>query len=324
MNEELTLTHIKESKSGVWFTVWSILFIFCLVIFTLARLPKEKINSAFLSLANEQLKSADLNLSASEGSLSFSPGLIYSLQGVRLEKIYGEESFRLSEVEFDPHWIFSALGRPGIDLFWEEGTGLMESSIEMRSAEVKVKVGIEGISLGSTGLFQFLTGLSGNGDLTLHGDWTIPRNGVGTISGQFESSLKSLNVDLKNRKSSPNGSLDPLALIASKFPSIRLGEIQAKVKIENGTIELEDVRFLKGSVRDSLLEGTVKGKITPGRVAEDISFQLSLDLKASESLNSILESDPLLKSLVSPYEKNGRFKLKTVRDPRQMPRFEAL
>jgi len=327
--KENTLPSIvqEEPVSKTWGLFWVILFITCLSIFTLARLPREKINAAVTSLVNEQLKQVNLSFSSDEGALSFSPGVIYTLQGISISKIFGSESMRFSSLEIDPHWLFTALGKPGFDLIWEEGTGIGTLNLKLRKSEIIALIDAEGISLGSTGILTFVTGLSGNGELTVKTTLNIARNQTLMLSGPLALTLRNFTLDLKSKQNSSSAGqsgLDPLALISSKFSTLRFGEIALQANLDGQNIEISELKFSKASQKDSLLDGTIKGTITMGRDPEDTSFQLQVDLKASDQLATVLGTDPLLKSLVAPYEKAGRLRFKASRDPRQMPRFDAL
>lgn len=272
-------------KSAVKAASWIFLGLFCLAIFTLMKLPEERIRNYVQGTLSAQLSSQGITLSAAQSSLSIGFGISYTMKDVTLSFLPPQEPIKIEQISISPS-LFSALtGKMGASVRLDNKGGTLKGFFSQPmngSGTLSFSYDASNLDLGSIGALPLLTSLKGS----------AIANGTGEISGEtnLPSSFQG-NANLNLSKIV----IDQQSVMGFSIPRLTIAEAKANVQVNGGKAVIKTFQIGKpGSTTDDL-HGTMTGDITLGR-----NWQYStLNLKTNFGLSqTVLKSFVLLDAIL--------------------------
>gem|GEM_PF-6451466 len=104
MASDITVEATEESRGGniLRFLGFGVLFLVCLTVFTLVKIPQPKIHAWILGTLNQQMNPMGIQATAEEGHIEIGFGLRYEMTGSRSHRISSVPCFKgNSERTFD-------------------------------------------------------------------------------------------------------------------------------------------------------------------------------------------------------------------------------
>lgn len=297
VDAENTSLTIEEAPAPLWrrvlkFVVFAAFFLACLGVFTLAKLPEDRVREIALNAANGALASRGITVSAERGSLALGWGLSYTLENVALTSAGPAPTVRLDRVRLSPSLLSILLKRYGGSFDIRQGSATLAGSASFApsagSTPFSIDFDAQKADLGKLGVLPLLAGIQGSLPVTGHGSFAGDLNALSGLTGDAKLELTNLVIDAQNLQ----GFAIPKLLISS-------GTID--LKAEKGKLSVRGFRLGKaGNPADDLV-GTVTGDISLGK-----TYAMStLDLKATFSLSDNVKKIPGM-SLIEGFLTNFR------------------
>lgn len=282
----------SSSQSGVRRSLhmmgWISFALFCLILFTILKLPEVKIKNWIQGTVAQMLAPHGIALTAEKTSLSLGLGVNYKLQNAVFTFPQGGQ-IQLEGVEVSPLLTHLLAGKIGATLDMAHGEGRMGARFSVPaslagspSTPIDAQVLVENLNLGRIGLLQALAGVKGSaiakGEASIDGDSNQPS----TLNGKFDLTLTKISIE-------------PQSIMGFQIPKITISDGVIKGDIKSGKVIFSTVKLGKpGSAADDII-ASMTGDIQLGKTAD--ATQLALKTKFSLSQN-VLKSFVLLDALL--------------------------
>lgn len=259
---------------------WSVFTVFCLLFFTLIKMPDDKIKDYLNGSINAALASKGIELSASESQLSYFIIPTYWLKDVTL-RLPQQTNAHIDEIEVSPSILPMIFGKLSGTMKLLNGNGKLKSHFSMKDDSVSLNFRANQLDVGKIALLPILLGIQGSGLV----------DGKGSLSGEL-SHPNSLDGDLKLQAT--KFTFEPQTLAGFSLPRIYISESLIELAIEKSKLEIKSLKL--GKPGDDL-QATVSGDVALGP-----TWNMSkLNLKAHFSLSeSVKKSLILLDTLLGP------------------------
>ncbi len=297
VNAESNLSgHAVEESSG-GFLRWlgyGFLFLICLILFTLVKLPQPKIHAWVLGTINQQTAPMGIQVSADEGRIALGLGLQYEMTGVRLTKVATQKSLIFSRLEVSPNLIGPLLQKKlGGSFKLEEGAGHISGNIMAGQEDFDAKIQIEGVNLGRMGILPFAAGLEGTSDIRGTIELAGAPNQLTAMNGQVKLNLSKLVIDSQK-------------LMGFDIPRTAVGEAVMDIAIGSGKAAITTFRVGKAGGTDDLF-ADLTGEIRLNRIIEQSDANLRLKFGFSDRYKQE-KTIALVDSLISAFKRqDGAF-----------------
>ena len=263
---------------------WTILFILCLVAFTLKKLPEERIKNYVQGTITSLLSEKGISFEAERGYLSFGWGISYIMKGIKLTVPNVETPAKIDEISVTPSILPLLIGQKGAVVWIYSGGGKMMINASMKKNSLSLAVDSSALDLGKTGVLPVFAGIKGaallNGTAKLTGDPMA----MNTFTG---------DVDLKLEKIS----MDPQQIQGFSLPKMNVSEAVIQLSIDKQSrVTFKNVHVGKpGNTADDI-QATITGDAILGR-----NFDASiLNARAKFTLSqNILTSFVLIDALLA-------------------------
>jgi type II secretion system protein N len=272
---------------------WVLAFFGFLALFTIAKLPDDRIGGLILGKASETLSSGGHGIALTAERTRISLLLLGRIRfeglTVRTTSGSGSPTFvRWEEARLSPSLLDLLLARLGGTLhargkdgssfslaFWSTRAGKFSASARFNQAE-----------LGSTGvgLIPILAGINAtlplNGAVELSGEASKPS----TLAGKIQLSLGKSVIPAQRISGFP-------------IPSIRFGDGEIKATVSQGSLRFESLRLGKMDRDTDDIGGTATGDVALAQSMDSSQLNLKAKVRFSES---VLKSLFLLDALLGP------------------------
>lgn len=300
MSTEMT-AETPENSGGGFLRVlgFGLLFLACLVLFTLVKVPQPKIHSWLLGTLNQQMNPMGIAATAEEGHIELGLGLRYEMTGVRLTMMENQKVLKFSRLEVAPNIIGPLLqGKIGAHFRLEEGSGSITGELKSKSDEFDAEIQIENLNLGRMGILPFALGLDGSAEV----------KGSVVLSGS-PGALSGLNGKI-------NLSLAKVVVDAQKFkgfdiPRTSIADGAFEIEIGSGKATLTTARLGKPGGTDDF-QGSASGEIKLSKVLDNSDANIRLKFGFSEHYRQE-KTISLLDSLLGMFKKpDGSFGVRLI------------
>lgn len=257
---------------------WGLLSIFCLLFFTLLKMPDDKIKDYLNGSINAALASKGIELSASESKLSYFIIPTYWLKDVTL-RVPQQASSHIDEIQISPSILPMMFGKLSGTLKLLNGNGKLRSHFSFKNESLSLHFRATELDVGKVALLPILLGIQGSGIV----------NGKGSLSGEL-SHPNSLDGDLKLQASKFN--FEPQSLAGFSLPRIHISDSLIEMAIEKSKLDIKS--FKLGKPSDDL-QATVTGDVLLGPSWNTSKMNLKVQFSLSESVKkSLILLDTLL------------------------------
>jgi type II secretion system protein N len=272
---------------------WVVAFIGFLTLFTVAKLPDDRIGGLLLGKASEVLSSdgrrVELSAERTRISLLLLGRIRFEGLTVRTSSSSGAPaSIRWDEARLSPSLLDLFLARLGgtVQLLAKDGSSLSLAFWSSRGGKFSLSAKFDKAELGNAGLgiVPILSGI----------DATLPLTGTIDLSGDtHQPTSMAGKIQLGIGKTE----LPAQRISGFPLPAIRFGDGEIRANVAQGTIKIESLRLGKMDRETDDLRGSASGDIALSRSWDSSQLNLKARLRFSEP---ILKSLFLLDALLGP------------------------
>jgi type II secretion system protein N len=264
----------SKLKRGLRTAGWIVFGLFCLIVFTLLKLPGDRIQAYVQGMISAQLAPRGIGFTAEKGYISIGWGVSYVMKDITLTPPPPYPPAKLDKVAVTPSILPMILGYQGGSFALIQGDSKLTGSFSMKGPSVSASFDAKGLDLGKTGALALLGVKAGGivtGKASFSGDLSVPS----TLNGDVNLSLSKVV-------------LDPQTLVFVNIPRVAISEGKIEVTADRGKATIKSVRLGKPGSADDL-QGTLSGDIMLGRNWDSSTLNAKANFKLSE---------PLMKSLI--------------------------
>ncbi|MCM2324116.1 MAG: type II secretion system protein GspN [Oligoflexia bacterium] len=261
---------------------WTLFALFCLVSFTILKLPEDRIRNFVHGTISNVLADYGIGFSASEGHISIGLGLSYVMKDVKLTPPPPAMPARLKSVTFSPSFLPLLTGRLGGTLRIDQDKGSLKADVTAKKQEFSVSLDARSFDSGAAGILPLTAELNGSfllsGTGELRGDPNIPS----TLQGQVALDLSRIVIDAQT-------------IAGFSVPRLAISEGRLDAEIDRGKAKIKTLRLGKKGNPSEDFQGSVTGEMTLGRSWPSSTLNLKADFALSQT---ILKSFSLLEALL--------------------------
>ena len=261
---------------------WTALGLASFVLFTLIKVPEDRLKAYVVGTLNTSLSAKGLTLSAERGDISFGWGISYLMRDVKLTSSSGAKPFLISKISIKPNLLPLIWGKQGGSAkVVSSGDGELWIFFSMKEAQISADVEFDNFDVGQTGLLYLLSGTQGSlvatGKLTFNGDWNVPS----TVQTQGSVELKKIRLDAQS-------------IQGFQVPVVQLQEGRFSFETDKSKILIRALKLGKPASTDDI-QANGTGEISLSRTWDTSPVDLKLNFKFSESITkSFVFLDALL------------------------------
>jgi type II secretion system protein N len=286
---------------------WLSLGIFCLLLFTLLKLPEDKIRNYVQGMISSQLSAQGITLTANQSSLSIGFGVSYTMKDITLSFPPPQEPIHIDQVSVSPSILSAFLGKMGATIEVENKGGTLHASFSSPmsgpSGPVSFSFNCSNLDLGSLGILPAMANLRGsalaNGEGHLDGDTSLPT----TLNGKFKLDLAKIVIDQQT-------------LFGFSIPRLTVSEGKGDVEVNGGKALIKTLRLGKpGSATDDI-KANVTGDMVIGKNLPYSTLNIKTDFSLSQN---VLKAFVLLDAILGPAKKADGSYSYTINGPLSSP-----
>lgn len=261
---------VEESSSGFFRWIgFGFLFLVCLILFTLIKLPQPKIQAWVLGMINQQTAPMGMQVTADDGRIALGLGLRYEMTGIRLTNLATQKSLKFSRFEVSPNLIGPLLQKKlGGSFRLEEGAGHIRGNVMAGKEDFDMKIEIEGVNLGRMGILPFVAGLEGTSDVRGTIDLAGAQGQLSAMNGQIKLNLSKLVIDSQK-------------VMGFDIPRTAVAEAIVDIALGSGKATMTSFRLGKAGGADDLF-AELTGEIKLNRIIEQSDANLRLKFGFSD------------------------------------------
>lgn len=291
---------------------WTFLGLFCLIFFTLLKLPEDRLKNYIDGSISAVLAPRGISLTSTDSSLSFIFGLSYTMKDVTLNFPPPAAPAHIDRLQVSPSILPLIIGRMGGAFKIKNGDGTLNGSFSMKKTNFSFSFRAKKFDLGKVGALPLAAKIQGSmildGTGSLSGDMMSPV----TLDGGTEIKLSKIVID-------------PQMVMGFSVPRLNVSEGTIDVAFDKAKAAIKTFRFGKQGNPSDDIQATITGDITLGKTWDasqlNVKTHFSLSpsiLKAFSLLDAILgmgkQADesyafnlngPLLSPMPTPIGANG-------------------
>lgn len=276
---EMTSLNIKNRRPAR-FVFLLITFFALLFVFTLFKLPQNKITQLIQGYVQSALDPMGIYLSDRGRELSILKGFQYRLDHPSLELPDGTR-IELDELTVQPSLLSLLTGKPGATLEVIQGASTIVIDAKGKADQFQANIKIQDADLGKLGVLAYAGNLKGSGLISGTVDLAGAPQDIVSWAGGVQLDLKKVRIDEQT-------------LMGFSLPSIQVSEGKIDVKIENGKAVVKTVTLGKGA--DDIILG-LTGDIALNRAITYSTLNLRVAFSFSDRVKQNIS---LLESIISP------------------------
>lgn len=270
----------RFSRTLRWFG-WSTFALFIFLLFTLLKLPEERIRAYIQGSISAALSEQGIGFSADESFISMIRAS-YILKDVSLTFPSGD-AVKVERVTFTPAILPLLAGKQGGTLKIENGGGTLSASFSMRKGAFQLSYDASGIDIGKIGILPAAAGIKGSAVLTGKGELSGEMGVPSTLSGNVQLQLGKILIDQQ-------------PVMGFPIPKLSISEGKAEITADKGKAVIRTLQLGRpGNAADDL-RATVSGDATLSRSWPTSSVNLRIQLGVSEA---VLKSLSLLEMVLA-------------------------
>lgn len=258
----------ERPKKIIRWLGWSVFGFASLLLFTLTKLPEDKIVGWIQNSASSVLASRGATLTVGESGLSLIRGFALVMKDVRIN--YGGEAAPsiFSRVILSPSWVSLLTARLGVKVVLEQGASEAVIRAATRGKSDSIELQLSQFDLGKSGLLSLA--LSGSSrpqaDMVLDGKAELQGAMSDPSSWQGGTDFTLSKIQIPNQ-----------AFMGFQIPKLTVSDGALAVELQGGKLKLKSVRLGKttGGNDDIKLQAT--GEVSLGKTmdASQVNFQLA-------------------------------------------------
>lgn len=234
---------------------WSGFAIFCLIVFTVLKVPEHRLKNFIQGSIASALASKGVTFRAAESSISFIFGVTYEMKDVVLSPPPPQPAVRIDRIRVSPSLFSLLLGRMGGTVKLEQGDGDLKASFAVKnaadgSAEFSLSFQAKDINLTRLGALPIAAGVQGgmvmSGEGSVAGDLNVPS----TLTGDVKLQLSRVVIEQQ-------------AIMGFSIPRVAIADGNAELALGQSKATIRAFRLGKPGGADDL-NATLSGEVVLG------------------------------------------------------------
>jgi len=276
MSREITQSNELENTEAAgrkWAQIlgWVALTLFCLVLFTILKLPDDRLKSYINGNISAVLAQKDITFTAGETHLSMLFGLTYTLKDVTLSPPPPSPPIRVEKIKISPALLPLLFRRVGGNLEIENGKGELDASFSFKDSEGDLSFKTKKLDIGKLGLLPLLADVQASaifgGTGKISGDMNVPN----TLTG---------SIDLKFNK----GVIEPQSIMGFSIPRLNISEGVVDVTFGKGKAILKTISLGKTGNKSDDVQANASGEMALGKNWDATTLNAKAKLSLSEAV----------------------------------------
>ena len=282
--EEPSQTSTPPKRGFLRWASWSIFAIISLLVFTLLKLPDDRIGAYIENSISSVLSARGMTLSSEDSKLSVIFGPRYTMKKITLTSSFPPLTARLDEVSLSPSFLPLILGKLAGSIHILQGEGSLKASGSFRENQGSFSFDSKQMNLGTTGLLPLILGVQAGAILQGNGQVSVDATDFTTLDATLSAQLSQIT-------------LDPQVISGFQIPALSISEGSISAKTEQGKLILSSVKLGKTGQASDDIQATITGEVTLGKKLESSTLNLKVRFSLSQNvLRSFVILDAILSS----------------------------
>jgi len=285
MSEETMMTENTPIENKFFTNLgWVLFALFCLIFFTVIKLPKDKLKDYIIGSVNSTLSDQGITYTAKNTTISYLFGIKINLQQVSLTLPPPAPKVTLDEITLSPSLLNLLIGKFKASFDIKSQKTQLGGMFSLKGQQLETTFRAEEIDLGKLGVFTLAAGIDGSALLSGSGDVTLNLADYSSTQGSLSLSLKNLG-------------LEPQTLFGFAIPKISISEGTAYFEATNGKLTIKQFKLGKNGNKADDINGSLTGTITLAKYLTSSKMDLNTKFGFSEN---VMKSFILLETLLGP------------------------
>jgi type II secretion system protein N len=280
-NTPLPQSRAKKITKGV---LWAFIFIFCLVLFTVSKLPETKVTTLIQGYVQVGVDPYGIYITDHGREFSVFSGFRYRLIQPTLE-LSDQTRIELDEVTVSPTFMSLLRGQPGAIISITQGNAHIVVNGSGRGDKMNATISLDQVDLGKFGVLAYAAGLKGSGLVSgeIHVEGAL--SDIPGLTGSILLKLSKFHLDEQN-------------LMGFNLPPMNVSEGTIDVPLDHGKLQMKNVHLGKAS---DDLQANVTGEITLNKYLNASALNLRAVLGLSDKVKqSLALLDSIMGSAKTP------------------------
>lgn len=267
-------------------TSWIVFSIFCLVLFTILKLPEDRLRQFIQGTIARELGQQGIGFRVNQGKVSIGLGISYVMKEVTLTFQDSGKTTKIDELTVAPSILPLLLGKMGGRVSLENAGGSLQGKVALSNNEMDISFKTKDLNLGKLGVFD-MGGVQGSAVTTGSGSIEGNSNIPSTLTGDVNLNLKSIVIDQQS-------------ILGFSIPRLSISNGDLELDVSKGKAKIVKLQLGKPGSSDDI-QATVSGDILLGRNWDTSTMDLKITLRLSDQLRrSFALLDALLGSMKQP------------------------
>ncbi len=254
----------------------------CLLLFTLVKLPEDRIKGYVQGLIAAQLAHKGITFTAERGYVSFGLGISYVMKNVTLNFPPPEPQTKIEKVTVTPSILPALFGYQGASIRIVNGDGTLNASFSTKGTQVSGSFTAKLLDLGKLAVFPLAANIRGgallSGSGSLSGDMALPS----TFSGSLDLTLAKVVIDQQ-------------PIMGFSVPRLVVSDGKIEINADKGKATIKTFRIGKAGNAADDIQATITGDVVMGRSWDSSTLSAKANFKLSDNiLKSFILIDALL------------------------------
>lgn len=278
--ENSRFSWITRVKSYFRKSFWIGVTLFFLLIFTIVKLPEERLKNYLQGVISSALEKQQISFSMKEGSISLF-GISYTMKNITLVSLSSQREAHLDQIEISPSLFGILMGKKGGSFRVVNGKGSLNGNVALglfgKTPKFFVSLESAGFNVGDTGMLPVFANVAGsvtiNGTLEFSGE----QDSMATLIGKCNLDLTKISIDQQN-------------MSMFVIPNASVSEGKISFNVEKGKLVIKALQLgKKGKASDDLYL-SASGEVGLGKQLGSSTLNLNTNFIISENLMKSLGS----------------------------------
>ena len=262
---------------------WIFLGSFCMIFFTLIKLPEDRIKGLVQGNLAQVLGQGGISFTAGETKISYLFGITYVMQDVTLNFPPPEPSTHIEKITVSPSLLSLLYGKLGATITIKNGDGEMTIAGGIRGARVSASIDAQQFDIGRVGLLKLVANVSGAAVLNGKADFSSSTEDLTETNATVQMDLRKIVINSQS-------------IQGFTIPRLAMSEGRIDVDVDHGKGQVKTLRIGRPDSATDDIKATLGGDILLGKTLQNSTMNLKAVFSLSQSL---LKSFVLLDAILA-------------------------
>jgi type II secretion system protein N len=262
---------------------WIFFTFFCLIFFTLTKLPDDRIKGFIQGNISSALAGRGISLTANESKISFLFGPSYVMRDVTLNFPPPEAPAHIDKIEISPSIFPLLLGKLAAKVSIKNGDGEMSFTGGMRGSHVFGSLTADQFDLGKIGLLKLAADISGSALVTGKGDFSTSLDDMTETEANIQLDLQKIVINSQS-------------IQGFTIPRLSMSQGRVEIEVNQGKGQVKTLKIGRPDSPSDDIKASITGDFMLGKTLQNATCNLKAVFSFSPSL---LKSFVLLDAILA-------------------------